>query len=54
MIRQVRWLLYEKGYTIGGAKAYLDSDSNKSDSNRTKQLIHQMLTELEEVLELLK
>jgi DNA-binding transcriptional MerR regulator len=54
MIRQVRSLLYEKGYTIGGAKAYLDSDSNKDDTNRTKQLLHQMITELEEVLELLK
>jgi DNA-binding transcriptional MerR regulator len=54
MIRQVRSLLYEKGYTIGGAKAYLDSDGNKTDNQRTKQMIQQMITELEEVLELLK
>ena len=52
-IRQIRSLLYEQGYTIGGAKAHLSGDSAKSDSTRTKQLIHQMIGELEAVLELL-
>ncbi len=54
MIRQIRSLLYEKGYTISGAKAHLDSDSNKGDTAQSQQLIHQMIAELEEVLELLK
>ena len=54
MIRQIRALLYEQGYTIGGARAHLMSDNVKSDSTRTKLLIHQMLVELEEILELLK
>jgi DNA-binding transcriptional MerR regulator len=54
MIRQIRALLYEQGYTIGGARAHLMSDNAKEDSNRTKQLIHQMITELEDILELLK
>jgi DNA-binding transcriptional MerR regulator len=53
MIRQIRSLLYEQGYTIGGAKAHLSGDSAKSDATRTKQLIHQMIGELEAVLELL-
>ncbi len=54
MIRQIRALLYEQGYTIGGARAHLMSDNVKDDSARTKLLIHQMLVELEEILELLK
>jgi len=54
LIRQIRALLYEQGYTIGGAKAHLVSDNAKGDSSRSKQLIHQMIVELEDVLELLK
>ena len=54
MIRQIRALLYEQGYTIGGARAHLMSDNAKEDSSRTMQLIHQMIAELEDVLELLK
>ena len=54
MIRQIRALLYEQGYTIGGARAHLMSDNAKEDSSRIKQLIHQMIAELEDVLELLK
>jgi DNA-binding transcriptional MerR regulator len=53
-IRQIRSLLYEKGYTIGGARAHLASDDAKEDSIRTKQLVHQMIGELEEILGLLK
>lgn len=54
IIRQIRALLYEKGYTIGGARVHLDSDTNKDDSNQSHQLIQQMIIELEEVLQLLK
>ena len=54
MIRQIRALLYEQGYTIGGARAHLSSDNAKDDSTRTKQLIRQMVGELEEILALLK
>jgi DNA-binding transcriptional MerR regulator len=54
IIRQIRALLYEQGYTIGGARAHLASDHVKEDSSRTKQLIHQMIGELEDILELLK
>jgi DNA-binding transcriptional MerR regulator len=52
MIRQIRSLLYEQGYTISGARAHLMNDSAKEDSVRTKQLIHQMIAELEDILEL--
>ncbi len=54
IIRQIRSLLYEHGYTISGARSHLENDNNRVDSNVTKQLIQQMRTELEEVLVLLK
>ena len=54
LIRQIRSLLYEKGYTIGGARAHLASDDVKEDSTRSKQMIHQMVGELEDLLEILK
>jgi len=54
LIRQIRALLYEQGYTIGGARAHLSSDDSKEDATRTKQLINQMCSELEEILEILK
>lgn len=53
MIRQIRSLLYEQGYTIGGARLHLIHDHAKEDSNRTKQLINQMIAELEDILTLL-
>ena len=54
MIRQIRSLLYEQGYTIGGARTHLSSDGAQEDSTRTKQLVHQMIGELEELLDILK
>jgi len=54
MIRQIRSLLYEQGYTIGGARAHLTRDEAKDDIVLTKQLIHEMVEELEDILELLK
>ena len=53
MIRQIRSLLYEQGYTISGARAHLINDNAKEVSIQTKQLIQQMIAELEDILELL-
>ncbi|MEY3881505.1 MAG: hypothetical protein RIQ94_2301, partial [Pseudomonadota bacterium] len=39
---------------IGGARAHLSSDDNKDNATITKQLIHQMVADLEDILELLK
>ena len=50
IIRQIRSLLYDQGYTIGGAKQQLSSVEAKDDTSQYKQLIRQMITELEEVL----
>ncbi|MDD2658350.1 MAG: MerR family transcriptional regulator [Methylococcales bacterium] len=54
MVRKIRALLYEQGYTIGGARAHLMSDNANKDSNLTRQLVQQMIAELEDILELLK
>jgi len=52
-IRQIRSLLYDQGYTIGGAKQKLGNEENGQDSTQNKELIKQMIAELEEVLEVL-
>jgi len=54
MIRQIRSLLYDQGFTIGGARQRLAGEEQKLDNTQYRQLIHQMITELEEVLEVLK
>ena len=54
LIRQIRGLLYEQGYTIGGAKAHLGSIDAKEDTSRSKQLILQLIAELEEIAAILR
>jgi DNA-binding transcriptional MerR regulator len=54
MIRQIRSLLYEHGFTIGGARQRLDGDDVKNDSNQSQQIIRQVRMELEELLQILK
>ncbi|HKM37417.1 MAG TPA: MerR family transcriptional regulator [Thiopseudomonas sp.] len=54
MIRQIRNLLYEQGFTIGGARLRLSSNGECDESSQAKQVIRQMMTELEDVLELLR
>jgi len=54
LIRQIRSLLYEHGFTIGGARQRLNGDEAKADSNLSQQIVKQLRTELEEVLDILK
>ena len=54
MIRQIRSLLYDQGFTIGGARQRLSGDNSRDDSTQYKQLIRQMINELEDVLTVLK
>jgi DNA-binding transcriptional MerR regulator len=54
MIRQIRSLLYDQGFTIGGARKQLSGEEQKQDSSQFKQLISQMIAELEDVLAVLK
>ena len=53
-IRQIRALLYDQGFTIGGARQRLEGEDAKEDLTQYKQLIRQMITELEDVLTVLK
>ncbi|MCP3868864.1 MAG: MerR family transcriptional regulator [Gammaproteobacteria bacterium] len=54
MIRQIRSLLYEQGFTIGGARQQLSGDGVKEDNTQSQQIVRQLRTELEEVLQILK
>lgn len=53
-IRQIRSLLYDQGFTIGGARLRMSGETAKEETTQYRQLIRQMQTELEEVIEVLK
>jgi DNA-binding transcriptional MerR regulator len=55
-IRQIRSLLYDQGFTIGGARSRLTEDGSVVDegSENFRKLITDMIDELEQVLEVLK
>ena len=54
MVRQIRGLLYEQGYTIGGARLRLEGEGAKQESVLSSQIIKQVRMELEEILVLLR
>jgi DNA-binding transcriptional MerR regulator len=55
LIRQIRSLLYEHGFTIGGAKQHLlRENALVTDMEQSLQIIRQLRLELEQVLEILK
>jgi hypothetical protein len=54
MVRQIRGLLYEQGYTIGGARLRLEGEGAKQEATLSTQIIKQVRMELEEVLQLLR
>jgi DNA-binding transcriptional MerR regulator len=54
MIRQIRSLLYDQGFTIGGARQQLSGDDAKHDISQSQQIVRQLRMELEEVLLILK
>ncbi len=54
MIRQIRSLLYEEGFTIGGARQRMSGEEAKEDSNQSHQIVRQMRVEMEELLQDLK
>ncbi len=58
LIREIRGLLYEQGFTIGGARQRLDTDEKpevevaavtKSEASDKKQLVKELLKDLEEL-----
>ena len=54
LIRQIRNLLYDQGYTIGGARQKLSGEEASEDNNQSQQIIRQVRTELENLLSMLK
>ncbi len=54
IIRQIRSLLYDEGFTIGGARQRLMGDAAKSDVTQSQQIIKQLRLELEQVLKILR
>lgn len=55
-IRQIRALLYDQGFTIGGARQQMSDDPVKASSSEIKYdvLLEEMIVELQEVLQVLK
>lgn len=54
MIRQIRSLLYEQGFTIGGARQRLEGEPPKSETSKVSpELVRQMRIDLEAVLAIL-
>ena len=54
VIRQIRSLLYEEGFTIGGARQKLNGQQAKADLSQSQQIIKQIRLELEEVIKILR
>ena len=53
-LRQIRSLLYDQGFTIGGARQRLTGEDAKSDVSQSQQIIKQLRLELEQVLRILR
>lgn len=54
VVRQIRDLLYQQGFTIGGARLKLSGKEGKSDVSRSRQIVRQLRQELEELLKTIK
>ncbi|MFP4129773.1 MAG: MerR family transcriptional regulator [Halorhodospira sp.] len=54
LIRRIRALLYEEGFTISGARQKLEGGEEREDAAQSQQVIRQLRTELEGILETLK
>ena len=54
LIRTIRDLLYQQGYTIGGARLQLSGETAKEDGMQAQQVVKQLTEELEDVLKILK
>src|SRR6187431_648116 len=54
MIRQIRSLLYEHGFTIGGARQRLEGEQGRMEASISGQIVKQVRLELEEVIQILR
>ncbi len=53
-IRQIRSLLYEQGYTIGGARQRMTDDGDATTPVEVQAVIKETIEELEDVLKVLR
>lgn len=53
-VRLIRSLLYDHGYTISGARLRLEGRESQKEFTLTQQVIKQVRTELEDLLQLLR
>jgi DNA-binding transcriptional MerR regulator len=54
LVRQIRALLYDDGYTIVGARQKLEGTEAQKDRSQRAQLARELRLELEEVLQILR
>jgi DNA-binding transcriptional MerR regulator len=54
LIRQIRSLLYEHGFTIGGARQRLLGNDSAVDATQNQQVAQQLRLELEDILQILQ
>jgi DNA-binding transcriptional MerR regulator len=54
VIRQIWALLYDQGFTIGGARNKLQGEEARVDVSQSQQIVRQMRLELEEILRILR
>ena len=54
IVRQIRSLLYEQGFTIGGARQQLTGEAARQDTTQSQQIVRQLRQELEDILAMLK
>src|SRR5438034_9868052 len=54
VIRQIRSLLYEQGFTIGGARQKPGGEEARVDVSQSQQILKQVGLELEELLKVLR
>jgi len=52
LIRQIRSLLHEQGYTINGARQKLSGEEAEDDNTQANQLSRQVINELEDILKI--
>ncbi|QQD21184.1 MerR family transcriptional regulator [Venatoribacter cucullus] len=53
LVREIRALLYQEGYTIGGARQRLSEEGNSNAVAMDQALIKNMISELKELADLL-
>lgn len=53
-IRQIRSLLYDQGFTIGGARQQMNGELSRHEADAYSELVRKMINDLEEVLAVLR